>query len=346
LSALSAQRSSRSRDRADRRQDARHLAWLDLEATGIDGGLDAILQVALVVTTPDLEPLEEFVCAVWQPENVLARMTRLARDLHTRSGVLERVRAAGADIVAAERQLLAVVAGWCPFPATLAGSVLDVKRRFLDRSMPALARYFGSRFVDVGTLRTLSRLWYPDAPPFTAPPDGPSSGSSGVRSRSSRTTAVPSSGGFDHGAAMPTSRPRLDAPLTFTSAARAIGWEPSSSGSYEAAGRLRRLVLRQERRLGRELTFRDRAGCARWVTLAELQRSVPAVREPRGDRLARELRSTFVAVESRLDERIRAELARRLEPLERELRQVRAEIAEFRRARQSDPPASRVRGAA
>jgi hypothetical protein len=105
-------------------------------------------------------------------------------------------------------------------------------------------------------------------------------------------------------------------------------------------------VLKREREVGIEFAVRDRAGRPRAVTLSALRRYFPEFRPCREDTLAKELRSAFVAVEGRLDERIRSEVDRRLEPLERELRQVRAEMAELRRARQSEPPASRVRGAA
>jgi oligoribonuclease len=158
--------------RTERRQDARNLAWLDVEASGLDAERDVILQVSIVITGPELAPLEEFVAAVWQPDAVLEKMAPIVREHHASTGLIERVRVSRSDLATAERQALALVAGWCPFPAVLAGSMLDLKRRFLERSLPGLARYLSFRSIDVGTLRTLARLWYPDAQPFNAPIDG------------------------------------------------------------------------------------------------------------------------------------------------------------------------------
>ena len=58
----------------ERTQRSGHLAWIDLEMTGLDSNRDVILQAALIVTDAELRPLEEYVCDVWQPEAALAGM--------------------------------------------------------------------------------------------------------------------------------------------------------------------------------------------------------------------------------------------------------------------------------
>ena len=83
-----------------RRQASGNLAWIDLEMTGLDPASDVILQAALIVTTAELEPLEEFSCDVWQPEPALASMVPFVRDMHEKTGLLSRVRASRTVTVA------------------------------------------------------------------------------------------------------------------------------------------------------------------------------------------------------------------------------------------------------
>jgi oligoribonuclease len=155
-----------------RAQTEGNLVWLDLEMTGLDAERDVILQAALIVTDRELTPLEEFVCDVWQPEEKLALMTPFVRDMHTRTGLLDRVRASRLDLREAERELMARAAGWCPFPAVLCGNSIWADRKFVDRHMPGLARYLHYRMVDVSALKTLVGLWYPPGAAFQKSKEG------------------------------------------------------------------------------------------------------------------------------------------------------------------------------
>src|SRR5260221_12336452 len=107
-----------------------HLVWIDLEMTGLDPSVDVVLQAALVVTTADLEPLAEVSVDVGQSAETLARMSPFVRDMHTRTGLVERVLRSPVDVTEAERRLLACVGAWCPVPATLCGNSIWNDRRF------------------------------------------------------------------------------------------------------------------------------------------------------------------------------------------------------------------------
>lgn len=149
-----------------REQKANALAWIDLEMTGLDAEQDVILQAALIVTDADLNPLEEMVCDIWQPDSALARMTPFVRDMHEKNGLIERVRASKVDVRTAERKLLERVAGWCSYPATICGNSIGMDRRFIDRYMPGLAGYLHYRMVDVTSVKLLAKLWYGDGSTF------------------------------------------------------------------------------------------------------------------------------------------------------------------------------------
>ncbi len=153
----------------ERRQDPSHLAWLDLEMTGLDPSHDRILQAALIITDGQLTPLEEFCCDVWQPEHELASMSPFVRQMHDKNGLVERVRQSTIDTRKAEQQLLEIVAGWCPFGAVLCGNTIWQDRRFLERYMPGLSSYLTYRLLDVSSLKILARTWYGEKAVFKKP---------------------------------------------------------------------------------------------------------------------------------------------------------------------------------
>ena len=148
------------------------LAWIDLEMTGLDAQHDVILQAALIVTNAELEPLEEFVCDVWQPEHELEKMSPFVRDMHEKSGLTARVRESRTDVGSAEWQLLDRVAGWCPYPAILCGNSIGQDRRFIDRYMPGLSGYLSYRLVDVSSIKVLARLWHGESAVYQKPDEG------------------------------------------------------------------------------------------------------------------------------------------------------------------------------
>ena len=151
---------------------ADNLVWIDLEMTGLDPGSDVILQAALVITTADLEPRAEAAVDIHQPAEALVRMTPFVRDMHTRTGLVERVRRSTPDLGAAERVLLAHIRAWCPAPATLCGNSVWADRRFIARYMPDLDRHLHYRIVDVSSIKVLAQRWYGPGAAFIKPAAG------------------------------------------------------------------------------------------------------------------------------------------------------------------------------
>jgi oligoribonuclease len=159
-------------DRPPRVQSVANLAWLDLEMTGLDPQADVILQAALIITDAQLNVLEEFVCDVWQPDALLARMVPFVRDMHETTGLTDRVRKSRLDLMVAERKLLERVAGWCTYPAILCGNTIGQDKRFVDRWMPGLAGYLSYRTLDVTSLKLLAKAWYGDDAVYDKPQKG------------------------------------------------------------------------------------------------------------------------------------------------------------------------------
>ncbi|MCI0572934.1 MAG: oligoribonuclease [Myxococcaceae bacterium] len=141
------------------------LVWLDLEMTGLDPDACAILELAVLLTGSDLVPVAEYEAVLWQPEEVLQRMEPVVLEMHTRNGLLTRVRASTLTVRDAETEAMRLVASHCgPGEGILAGSSIHTDRRFLIRHMPMLDRYLNYRMVDVSSLKVLARHWYPKVP--------------------------------------------------------------------------------------------------------------------------------------------------------------------------------------
>src|SRR3954469_21454950 len=69
------------------------MVWVDLEMTGLEPDTCAVVEIATIVTDSDLAVIAEGPCLViHQPDEVLATMSTFVRELHTRSGLLERIR--------------------------------------------------------------------------------------------------------------------------------------------------------------------------------------------------------------------------------------------------------------
>lgn len=135
--------------------------WIDLEMTGLDPERCAIIELGLLITGPDLTPIARLERVIWQPEEVLARMDPFVRTMHTRNGLLEKVRASEHSLADVEREALALVSSHCGFrEGILAGNSIHQDRRFLVRHMPLLEGFLHYRQVDVSSLKVLARAWY------------------------------------------------------------------------------------------------------------------------------------------------------------------------------------------
>jgi oligoribonuclease len=145
-------------------QDQNNLIWLDMEMTGLDPDKDRIIEVAIVATDSQLNTLAEApVLVVRQPDVVLDAMDDWNKNTHSRSGLIDRVKASGLSESEVERQLLAFLAQHVPAKTSpMCGNSICQDRRFLARHMPALETYFHYRNLDVSTLKELARRWRPD----------------------------------------------------------------------------------------------------------------------------------------------------------------------------------------
>ncbi|WP_311223736.1 MULTISPECIES: oligoribonuclease [unclassified Acidovorax] len=142
-----------------------NLIWLDCEMTGLNPETDRLLEIAVVVTGPNLEPrIEGPVFAIHQSDTLLGGMDAWNKGTHGRSGLIDKVRASTITEAEAERQVIEFLARHVPKgTAPMCGNSIGQDRRFLVRYMPKLEAFFHYRNVDVSTLKELAKRWKPEA---------------------------------------------------------------------------------------------------------------------------------------------------------------------------------------
>ena len=144
-------------------QDSNNLIWIDMEMSGLSPERDRVLEVAVVVTSGNLDIVGEGpVRVVHQSDAVLDGMDAWNKGTHGRSGLIDRVKASPYSEQAVEAELLAWLSQHVPAGASpMCGNSICQDRRFLARHMPRLEAFFHYRNLDVSTLKELARRWRP-----------------------------------------------------------------------------------------------------------------------------------------------------------------------------------------
>jgi len=145
--------------------DPNNLVWIDMEMTGLQPDSDRIIEIAILVTDPQLAVLAEGpILVVHQPDEVLEAMDSWNKSTHKKTGLIERVRASRLTEADAERAAIDFLAPHVPASSSpMCGNSICQDRRFLARWMPKLESYFHYRNLDVSTLKELVRRWKPEA---------------------------------------------------------------------------------------------------------------------------------------------------------------------------------------
>jgi oligoribonuclease len=139
------------------------LVWVDMEMTGLDPEKERIIELAAVVTEPDLTIVAEApVLVIHQSDELLAAMDKWNQSTHTKSGLIEKVRASTLTEAQAQAQMVDFLSQYVPAgKSPLCGNTVSQDRRFMYRYMPDLETYFHYRTIDVSTIKELARRWQP-----------------------------------------------------------------------------------------------------------------------------------------------------------------------------------------
>jgi oligoribonuclease len=140
------------------------LVWIDCEMTGLDLKADRLVEIAVLVTDADLNILGDGIDVVIHAEDsVLSSMIPVVTEMHTRSGLIEEVRASTIDVATAEELVLDYIRTHVKQAKTapLAGNSIATDRGFIARDMSKLDDYLHYRMIDVSSIKELCRRWYP-----------------------------------------------------------------------------------------------------------------------------------------------------------------------------------------
>ena len=133
--------------------------------TGLDPDKERLIEIAVVVTGPHLEPrIEGPVLVIHQSDAQLAAMDKWNQGTHKKSGLIDKVKASTVTEAQAEAQVLEFIKRYVPKIASpLCGNTISQDRRFLVKYMPKLEAYLHYRNLDVSTLKELAKRWKPAA---------------------------------------------------------------------------------------------------------------------------------------------------------------------------------------
>src|SRR3982751_3005524 len=92
-----------------------NLIWIDLEMTGLYPDRDRIIEIAVVVTDPQLTVrVEGPVFAVHQSDATLDAMDAWNKGTHGKSGLIDRVKASAVDEAQAEAMVIEFLRRYVP----------------------------------------------------------------------------------------------------------------------------------------------------------------------------------------------------------------------------------------
>ena len=138
--------------------------------TGLNLPTDALVEIAVLVTDDNLNPVGDGVEVVIKPPaSALAQMSDFVRQMHTDSGLLPLLEH-GTTLSQAEELILEYLekSGVPAGKAPLAGNSLWLDRNFIARDLPRVNQYLHYRSVDVSSIKEIAKRWYPKAY-FAAP---------------------------------------------------------------------------------------------------------------------------------------------------------------------------------
>jgi oligoribonuclease len=142
------------------------LVWIDCEMTGLDPMSDVLVEIAVIVTDAELNPLGDGIDIVIATDPAkLEGMDDVVQQMHTSSGLLVAIAEATTTLEEAEEQVLDYIKRFVPErrKAPLCGNTIATDRSFIARYMPRLDDHLHYRMIDVSTIKELSRRWYPRA---------------------------------------------------------------------------------------------------------------------------------------------------------------------------------------
>lgn len=144
---------------------AKNLVWIDLEMTGLNPVEDVILEIATIVTNPQLEQIApELSFVIHQPVERLERMNEWCKKQHGASGLIKEVQESKVSLQQAQEETLKYLNEYCFFnTGILCGNSIWNDRIFLRAYMPDIDSFLNYRMIDVTSVKEVISRWYPES---------------------------------------------------------------------------------------------------------------------------------------------------------------------------------------
>jgi oligoribonuclease len=142
---------------------SQHLVWIDCEMTGLNPDVDSLVEIAVVITDSELNPIDDGIDLVIKPlAGSLEQMNEFVRTMHTESGLIDELEN-GLDLAQAQSLVLEYIQRFIPTAkeAPLAGNTIGTDRLFIAKYLPEVDAHLHYRSIDVSSIKELSRRWYP-----------------------------------------------------------------------------------------------------------------------------------------------------------------------------------------
>lgn len=143
------------------------ILWLDLETTSLDKKTGHILEVGVILTNTDLQPLKGYQAAIKLTPGAVAqiRADEFIQNMHLENGLLKECKYSDTTLRDAELAIINEVlepAGATKGSVMLAGSgVARFDSDFIERLMPELWTWLAYFVLDTGILRRAAHLAAP-----------------------------------------------------------------------------------------------------------------------------------------------------------------------------------------
>jgi len=140
-----------------------YLVWIDCEMTGLNPEVDALIEIAVVITDSELNAVDEGIDIVVKPTPAsVEQMNDFVRNMHTESGLITELDN-GLELLEAQSLVLEYIQRFIPNAkeAPLAGNTIGTDRIFISKYLPKVDEHLHYRSIDVSSIKELSRRWYP-----------------------------------------------------------------------------------------------------------------------------------------------------------------------------------------
>lgn len=141
-----------------------NLIWIDMEMSGLNVEEDKILEVAVIVTDPDLKVIAEGpVLVVHQEDNILDKMDAWNTATHNKTGLVDKVKQSKLNESMVENQVIDFLKKYVnKNTSPMCGNSICQDRRFMAKHMPNLENFFHYRNLDVSVFKELAKRWKPE----------------------------------------------------------------------------------------------------------------------------------------------------------------------------------------